>query len=473
MKLIYKDQKAVTKLIRFYEKQHKEKDYSFFDADDFLVIIDFYETALNNKIALNCSKIALDHYPNHPNIVLKNIRLALSNFEYEDAQKLIESNEYLLNTSAEFWMLYAESCMDEDDPEGAIDCLNKALIYNKGEQEEVYFNLARAYTTMENSDHAVRYFKKALAIKPDCLDYIIEFADYCKSYLKPELAVDYYEMLITKDAHSFKIWNNYALLLNFLGLHEKALRAVDISIALKDDIADTYSILGQINVETEDYSEAIDAFKKALHYGQTGISVLLQLGLCNIQLNLYREAESYLRQAAKITPNDPQIWYAMGLNNTSQGLYNLAINCFLKSVEIDEYDDICFYELAYAYSCIDNFHEAEMYFKRAIKINPFNHDAIIDYSVLLHENNKTSEAIKTALDAMPMLEDKEQLEYLLAGLYFESNKVEQAKIHLREALTLNPIDSSFVFELFPSLHFNKHFLKIIDSYDIIKGDFNS
>jgi len=471
MELINSDHKALIKLVKFYEEQHKKRDLSFFDADDLNQIIDYYISRKEIGKALKCTGKALELFSNDSRLIIKGVRLYIDSFDYETAFDVLEKSELSMRTNPDFWIIYAEACAAEGDYDAAIDYLKTAIEYSSSSVSVIHFKLAQAFAELQDNEHAFNYYRKALREQPENQEFLLHFADFCENTKWENELILFFERLVNKEPYSHILWNNLAILYHYFEQNEEAFRAIDISLALKEDNAETHFLLADFKSENRDYHEAVTSYLTAIKYGKSDLIVYLQLGLTCIQIGEYDDADHFLRKGIELDPADSQCWYALGLCYASRELYKTAIPFYEKAISLFEYDDRFWHELAISYSCIENFAKATTSFQQAIDINPFNTDAVIDYCLFLHDHHKTEDAIYQALEALGISEDIDQIQYLLAGLYFGSGESDIAKKHLKEALLTNPSNTEYFFEFFPELKENPSVCSLVNQFDIITGDF--
>ena len=65
------------------------------------------------------------------------------------------------------------------------------------------------------------------------------------------------------------------------------------------------------------------------------LSELVKMGQKNIETGNYDEALSFFEQALIINPKDPDLWNLKGIALRSMGRYEEAIESFNKSLEIE------------------------------------------------------------------------------------------------------------------------------------------
>ncbi len=106
--------------------------------------------------------------------------------------------------------------------------------------------------------------------------------------------------------------------------------------------ADLYFKLGQTKERMGEYSQAVDAYTRAL--GSSGQSAWLEyfinnnLGFCLLIARRFDEAEKHLRVAISINPDRHNAWKNLGVSLEHQGKIEEAFGCFCRAFEIERMD---------------------------------------------------------------------------------------------------------------------------------------
>ena len=143
------------------------------------------------------------------------------------------------------------------------------------------------------------------------------------------------------------------------------------SAASDKDKAIALTYLGMISVDTGDYQNAVDYFKRALSYDSSSIEIYKRLALALRYQKKYDEAVSYARQSIDRKPDDIDARILLGNIYFEMARYTDAIEQYRKALEAAPENPTVLYNLATALLKIGDEFAAAEYLKRAASIDKF------------------------------------------------------------------------------------------------------
>ena len=454
----------IDELVRFYENQKEGNDFSIFSNENFIQIITYYIDSENNEEALAVATTASKEYPYDTQILLQLSKILTFSKDYEQALEILEK-AYLIAPSVPEINFMMGNIYDEiAESEMALEHLDIALKNCDGWKDEIFLSKARVYMHDDNYDEAILQIKKALKLNPENKDAITELVNCC---IDPEEASDailFYENLVDKTPYQHSLWNNLGTIYDSLIMHEKAIEIFELSASLDQNDPETFYLLGNANLNAENYSKAVEAFLNCLELGKKEYIVYSQLGLAYTFLDQYEEAKEYFQVSVKMEPEFAEGWYGLGIVNENTGNNKTAIEFFKKAISLNPSNDKFHYELAVSYSLLSDKEEAMKSFKQALELNPYLIEGWIDYSLLLLEWNKTSDAINSLIEGINSNPENADLHYVISGILFDKGLGSRGQFYLEKALKLNPDASDILFEIFPYLYSNDKIIELINNY---------
>ncbi|MEJ2098931.1 MAG: tetratricopeptide repeat protein [Desulfobacterales bacterium] len=128
-----------------------------------------------------------------------------------------------------------------------------------------------------------------------------------------------------------------------------AIKAYQDALRRSPDRDDIYISLGNIYFSEEKYTEAADAYEKAVKLWPSAGN-LYALGQAYLKAERYSEAELEFNAVLRKEPDKPNGYYGLGLNYSKQGRYEEAIAQFKESIRVNPkfYDGYA--EMGYAYA---------------------------------------------------------------------------------------------------------------------------
>lgn len=312
-------------------------------------------------------------------------------------------------------------------------------------------NSEKMIASLDQQDlaHAEKYFQKAL--KEDDADSLIALGEYLESigflphakriYL--QLADDYPELNINLAQIAAE---DDAIEEAFLYLDKVSKDSPNYLSALLV-MADLYDMEGLTEVAREKLLQAVGISSEPL--------VIFGLAEIDMSLQYFKEAIDYYaqldnRQILELT--GISTYQRIGRAYASLGKFEAAIEFLEKAVAI-EYEDETVFELATLMYDQENYQKANLYFKQLETINPDYPGYEYGYALSLHEEHKTSEALRLVQQGLRKNAFDSQLLLLASQLSYELHDRQNAENYLLQAKEV-AVDDEEIFMRLATLYFD-------------------
>ncbi|HEP1421214.1 TPA: tetratricopeptide repeat protein [Streptococcus pyogenes] len=306
-------------------------------------------------------------------------------------------------------------------------------------------NSEKMIASLDQQDlaHAEKYFQKAL--KEDDADSLIALGEYLESigflphakriYL--QLADDYPELNINLAQIAAE---DDAIEEAFLYLDKVSKDSPNYLSALLV-MADLYDMEGLTEVAREKLLQAVAISSEPL--------VIFGLAEIDMSLQYFKEAIDYYaqldnRQILELT--GISTYQRIGRAYASLGKFEAAIEFLEKAVAI-EYEDETVFELATLLYDQENYQKANLYFKQLETINPDYPGYEYGYALSLHEEHKTSEALRLVQQGLRKNAFDSQLLLLASQLSYELHDRQKAENYLLQAKEVAVDDEEILMRL--------------------------
>ncbi|MFW7033017.1 tetratricopeptide repeat protein [Streptococcus pyogenes] len=306
-------------------------------------------------------------------------------------------------------------------------------------------NSEKMIASLDQQDlaHAEKYFQKAL--KEDDADSLIALGEYLESigflphakriYL--QLADDYPELNINLAQIAAE---DDAIEEAFLYLDKVSKDSPNYLSALLV-MADLYDLEGLTEVAREKLLQAVAISSEPL--------VIFGLAEIDMSLQYFKEAIDYYaqldnRQILELT--GISTYQRIGRAYASLGKFEAAIEFLEKAVAI-EYEDETVFELATLMYDQENYQKANLYFKQLETINPDYPGYEYGYALSLHEEHKTSEALRVVQQGLRKNAFDSQLLLLASQLSYELHDRQNAENYLLQAKEVAVDDEEILMRL--------------------------
>lgn len=127
--------------------------------------------------------------------------------------------------------------------------------------------------------------------------------------------------------------------------------------------------------------------------------------------------------------------------------YKECIDAFSSVLETEPDNADVYNNLGVAYSCLDDFEHAETYYTKAIELDPELAQAYINLSDLYYKAGDLASAIGTLQRGSYELEDNLVIAHLLARVYIDDQRYEDAIVELERVLDGQPENYEAFYDL--------------------------
>ncbi|MBK9761529.1 MAG: tetratricopeptide repeat protein [Flavobacteriales bacterium] len=313
---------------------------------------------------------------------------------FRDLEKRIGSNEELV--MREYDML-----ANAGQTEAARDLLNDA-IKKHPEQTQYYGMLAEVYESLGDTTKAQELYEKALALDPDDSMTRIALAQF---YYNSGRADEGFKNL--KEAFGdpdLDIDPKMQLLLGFFEMsgHPEAKVPADLeqqSHALIEELKKAhpqsgkpYSLEGDFYTRAGKFTEARDAFAKAVTYEQDKFPIWAALLQLDAQLNDYPALNEHATKATELFPTQPEFYLYKGIAASQLKKNDEAIEALVTGrdlvVDNKPLEGNFWSSLGDAYNEAKDYAKSDAAYDKALAINPDDATVLNNYAYYLSERNE-------------------------------------------------------------------------------------
>jgi tetratricopeptide (TPR) repeat protein len=175
---------------------------------------------------------------------------------------------------------------------------------------------------------------------------------------------------------------------------------LQLELSKTPDNAVLWERLGILREEQGSYSEAEEAYKRAIEFNPNDARGWVNLGHILEKLLSYKEAEEAFRKAIEIDPKRAWPWVSLGGLLQQLGSNKEAEEAFRKAIEIDPKHAWAWVSLGHQLEKREHNKEAEEAFRKAIEIDPKHEWAWVCLGGLLKQLGRNEEAEKAFREAI-------------------------------------------------------------------------
>ncbi len=203
--------------------------------------------------------------------------------------------------------------------------LYKSLLASDEVMPEIYLNAGYFFLKQRNYDRARSAFEAYLQSGPDDEEKRSE-AQRIIGEIDSQNLLD----TLFKEAYDFVR----------LGKEEEGIERMRRFLAKRPDVWNAWFLLGWAHRRLEQYTEAKEAFLKAIESGSTETDTLNELAICRMELGEYDECRQDLETAFQRDPENVKIISNMGVLAMKEGKPSEAASFFRAVLEYEPEDPI-------------------------------------------------------------------------------------------------------------------------------------
>lgn len=271
------------------------------------------------------------------------------------------------------WYKKGSAHIDTDEYEQAIECFKRAIEIDPS-YAAPWGGMAMAYGMLQRYDEAEKACRRGIEIDPNDLASWVNLGQVYNILGKPEQSMEcsqkaididptvatpwnnlgaaYYRMgnyakaeecykkATQLNPNSYHAWNNLGILYSD-GIHDNA-RAIECMKKASENIgahksenATVWSNIGFCYVETKAFTDAADAFHRALAFDADHEYANLGMGIAYDYLEKYDEAVVFLRKAVQRMPQSAFAWGWLADAYRWNGDYENALAAYDRAIELN------------------------------------------------------------------------------------------------------------------------------------------
>ena len=209
---------------------------------------------------------------------------------------------------------------------------------------------------------------------------------------------------------------------------------------------DVFDQLALLYFRNNQFNEAGDKWEIALKNMEQNPSadIFANYAFYLVEMGQAGFAEPYAEKALKLNPNQEKALNIVGVIELSHENPNIekALNCFLKSAEVNPNNDVTFNNLGYIHFMFDaDLDTAHYFYSKALTINPENTEALNYRTVVNMQLKNYESAFK---DATTLLELDSTMTHMYSNLSFIYSGLEQPEKALQYGKKALEIDGEDV-----------------------------
>lgn len=434
-----------------FESMLKTNNVLFFDSNEFENIIHHYLNQGKVALAKKAIKLGLEQHPTSTNLKLFRVEVFVFENDLTKANELLNELYVLEPSNEEIYIQKANILSKEDKHQEAIDVLKRALSLAE-DTADIYSLIGMEYLFLDQFDLARDHFMKCLEANPE--DYASLYnIIYCFDFLdKNNEAIEYLNNYLDKNPYCEVAWHQLGRQYYELKEYEKALSAYDFAIISDDTFIGAYLEKGKVLEKLKLYNEAIENYSITLSLEDPTSFALLRIASCHEKLGNNELAVQYYYKTVHEDPLLDKGWIAITKFYSKNKNYQKALYYINKAINIDGENILYWKYYAKINHKLNFLEEAERGYKRILDLGNYELETWLVRGDILLALGEQQAATFNFIQAAEFYPENAEIEFRLAGLYFQLLETEKATYHLKNGLRFDAEQIIILEELFPEVY---------------------
>ncbi|HEY3446159.1 MAG TPA: tetratricopeptide repeat protein [Myxococcales bacterium] len=381
----------------------------------------------------------------------------------ENYSKALDVDPRHLSSAVE---IAAIKLQKQDDPEGAVDALRKALgedakkILAPSDLARAHYLQGMMHASRHQKDEALKEFEQALKIYPESAPAKAAFGRFLLRRHDYQRAVELFEAAFKADKKEIDYLDGYVRSLLGSGKQVQANKAIADSVGSFPGNPRISFLQGRVADELEKGLDAESNYKRANDADKTLWEPAYYLGRFYLNRKRVDEAKKWFAEGLTRAPNNPDTHTGEGSARLASGELPAAKTQFLTALKLDPENSGGHFGLAQVLVLEGSLEDARKEFEAVQTIDPRVPKLYTEYGRLLW-SLKDFDASAKALEKAKEADPRDALaSWSLGAVLYEwskalgtQEKFAEALKNLEGALTIEPIGDAYFYKA--KIHYDK------------------
>jgi tetratricopeptide (TPR) repeat protein len=456
----------LSELLSRFEQMMSGQHPGFFDADEFLELIDYYIMTSQLHLAGRALDMAINQYPGNTDIHVYRCRYLHASGRTSRAIQLLNRILEQQPENVEALISLGEILSDIGKQTEAVNYFEIALgLVESDEKQIVIQQIVDALDEVGQHHRMIPYLKDMIRLFPGNSEAMSGLA-YCYNILsREEEGIVFFTKLVDKDPFNTYAWFNLGTLYYGISQLEKAVEAFEYVLAIEPKFTSAAIKMGSALSALERTDSAIKVYKEVLEYEQKDASIYCYLAYCYSHKKEYKTAIYYFQKAVSFDAEMTEAY--LGLVYACAGIDKFESSYKYMKRVLEDYDDVAdlWFFKAYLEEQTEQFEEAVLSFRKGLDLNPHDVNAWLSLAGMLTEYfDQYDEALSVIDDALVHNPENIEILYRAAAMCFEAGLNNEGSLWLHKALFVDSTRTELLFMYNPLLQNNSTINDILNQY---------
>ncbi|MEA4979806.1 MAG: tetratricopeptide repeat protein [Petrimonas sp.] len=254
----------ITSLVEKHEQMRAFGKKIYFDAGEFAMLADYYNSLGDNEQAEEIIEEGLKMHPASPELMILKAKTLVFSELYDEALSYL--NNIPEEGDVELPLLRIESLLHLERTDEANEVINETMNKELSIDDLYVFITEVGYVMndIENFDRAISYLEESLKIDESNPDVLIDLAYANEMKGDFDRAIEYNNRLLDLDPYSFEGWVNIGKLYSMNEQYEKAIDSFDFALTINENDVSALKMKALSLYLNDNASEAIRIFEECI-----------------------------------------------------------------------------------------------------------------------------------------------------------------------------------------------------------------
>lgn len=457
---------AIRHLLSEYEALVSAGDQDLLGYNDFINLIDHFETTHIIDKALEIIDLAISKYHFIPDFYIKKAQLLLSIKNIDDAMDALYLASHLKTSEHEVNLLKANCLLLEKKFEEAylivLNILDQGAVPDKMKASIMAATIHYKVGDFHAMFNSVKYVLDRDSSNEVALEKFLQWMEGQRGYQK---AISYLNKLLARDPYSYLAWYILGQAYWYVGEYENALVAYEYSYIIEPKFEAGYKECADLALQMCDYQMAQKVYQEAIDQIGVDAELLLCLGECHLKLGEWEQAISQIKKSIRLDAFNDESYFSLGLAYFGNENYDRAIHQFQKAINLDDSREEYLISIAKSYHKLGDLDKANYYFSKATDLADDQPETWFEHAKFLFEVDEAAKALEI-LDEGDEFTYSAELAYLKVVCLLNQGHRESGLDLLKEVLTDEYDSNTILFDLDPELKSDQELIGLINFYKV-------
>lgn len=461
----YRDEPAISDLIRKFEDMIKRGEQSFFDVDELEIVIEHYMELRESRKAKAALSYAAQLYPNHLSLKLRHAQILADNGQPVKSIPILRDLLAIEPHNEEGHLTLGSVYSHMTEHRLAIEHYEQALLFADTEtRRDIRIDIALEFENLGAWNDAIRNLKEAIAEDPLNETAVYELAFCFERTRQFKHAAAFYEQYLNDQPYSFAAWYSLGNALQQCGLYTKAIDAYDFAIAIEDAFGPAYHQKAEALVSMERYADALKTYRETLGFEKSSPATQCYMGECQERLGNLDEASNHYKASLVLDAEFPDAFIGLGVLADLRGNLQEACAQFERAIALEPMQADYYLLLATANKKLTNNELAEKLYARGLALEPAHEELWFERIDNMQVSSNHEQALAFAENALTCIKDSVPIMYRRFISQYALGQFAQAFEYLEFLLTHHFDGATDLLNLFPALANDARFVDRFDRY---------